>query len=181
MPQQIAAIYEFGPFILNTAEQSLLRQGEPVPITPKTYDILVLLLQNRGRMLTKSEMLQAVWPDSFVDESNLTQHISMIRKVLGETAGDARYIITVPGRGYRFAGEVKEGVDEERAFVPEEPGKLAPVVPPGRPWWLKRNVALLLAAFVFGSGALGLVLFSRSARRSSSPMQRTLAILPFQS
>ena len=87
MPQKNRALYEFGPFILDTAQHLLLRQGDPVPLAPKTYDMLLVLVENQGRMLTKDEIMKALWPNSFVEESNLTQQISMIRKALGETAG----------------------------------------------------------------------------------------------
>jgi len=99
--------YEFGPFVLDTIQHALLKQGKPVDITPKTYDTLLLLVQNRGRMLSKEELMTTLWPDSFVEESNLTQQVSMIRKTLGESASEPRYIVTVPGRGYRFNAEVQ--------------------------------------------------------------------------
>jgi DNA-binding winged helix-turn-helix (wHTH) protein/TolB-like protein/Tfp pilus assembly protein PilF len=98
--------YEFGPFVLNTIQHTLLRDGKPVALTPKTYDALLVLVQNSGRMLSKEELMKALWPDSFVEESNLTQQVSMIRRALGDPASDPRYIVTVPGRGYRFVPEV---------------------------------------------------------------------------
>src|SRR5215467_13275365 len=123
MRQKSGYLYEFGPFVLDTAQHLLLRQGEPVPLTPKTYDALVVLVENAGRMLTKDELMRALWPTSFVEESNLTQQISMIRRALGESAGEQRYIVTVPGRGYRFAAEVKEWPEAPEAAVeaPAEP------------------------------------------------------------
>jgi len=107
--------YEFGPFVLDTSQYSLFKEGKPVGLTPKTYDTLLLLVENSGRMLFKEELMKALWPDSFVEESNLTQQVSMIRRALGESASDPRYIVTVPGRGYRFTGEVKiSGRNEDR-------------------------------------------------------------------
>ena len=76
-------LYEFGPFVLDTVQHVLLRDRQPVSVTPKTYDALLVLVKNSGRMLTKEELMKAVWPDSFVEESNLTQQISTIRKTLG--------------------------------------------------------------------------------------------------
>ena len=105
--------YEFGPFVLDTLQHALLKQGTPVPLTPKTYDTLLILVQNCGRMLSKEELMQALWPDSFVEESNLTQQVSMIRKALGESASEPRYIVTVSGCGYRFAVELKTDADDE--------------------------------------------------------------------
>jgi DNA-binding winged helix-turn-helix (wHTH) protein/TolB-like protein/Tfp pilus assembly protein PilF len=99
--------YEFGPFVLDTVQHLLLKGQQPITITPKTYDALLVLVRNSGRMLTKEELMASLWPDSFVEESNLTQQVSMIRKALGESPGEDRYIVTVPGRGYRFAAEVR--------------------------------------------------------------------------
>jgi DNA-binding winged helix-turn-helix (wHTH) protein/TolB-like protein/Tfp pilus assembly protein PilF len=105
--------YAFGPFVLDTVQHALLKQGTPVALTPKTYDTLLVLVQNYGRMLSKEELMQTLWPDSFVEESNLTQQVSMIRKALGESANDPRYIVTVPGCGYRFNAEIKSGEDRK--------------------------------------------------------------------
>jgi DNA-binding winged helix-turn-helix (wHTH) protein/TolB-like protein/Tfp pilus assembly protein PilF len=104
--------YEFGPFVLDTIQHALLREGNPVPLTPKTYDTLLVLVQNSGRMLSKEELMKALWPDSFVEESNLTQQVSMIRRALGESPGDPRYVVTVPSRGYRFVAGVRNRTRE---------------------------------------------------------------------
>lgn len=101
-------IYEFGPFVLNVPQHLLLKEGQPVSLTPKTYDILLLFLRSQGRMVGKQELMSSLWPNSFVEESNLTQQISTLRRVLGESAGEQKYLVTVPGRGYRFAVEVRE-------------------------------------------------------------------------
>ena len=98
--------YEFGAFVLDTFQHALLKDGKPVALTPKTYDTLLLLVRNNGRMVPKEELMKVLWPDSFVEESNLTQQVSMIRRALGESASDPRYIVTVPSRGYRFIAEV---------------------------------------------------------------------------
>jgi len=107
--------YQFGPFVLNTAQHTLLREGTAIALTPKTYDTLLVLVQNSGRMLSKEELMNLLWPDSFVEEANLTQQVSMIRKALGESPGDPRYIATVPGRGYRFIAEVQNWTKEKPA------------------------------------------------------------------
>jgi DNA-binding winged helix-turn-helix (wHTH) protein len=99
--------YEFGPFVLDTVRHLLLKGLQPVALTPKTYDMLLVLLESGGRLLSKEELLKALWPNSFVEESNLTQQVSTIRKALGESPGEDRYIVTVAGRGYRFAAPVK--------------------------------------------------------------------------
>src|SRR6516225_5596671 len=117
MLQKTHHLYEFGPFVLDTAQHALLRNGEPVPLTPKTYDTLLVLVQNSGRMLSKEELMNTLWPDRFVEESNLTQQISVIRKALAESPGEHRYIVTVPGRGYRFAAAVRGRCNEEVEMI----------------------------------------------------------------
>src|ERR1041384_859257 len=101
-------LYEFGPFVLDAAQHVLTRENQPVPLTRKTYDLLLIFLASHGRMLLKDELMKAIWPNSYVEESNLTQQISALRRALGETAGEDRYIVTVPGKGYRFAARVTE-------------------------------------------------------------------------
>ena len=96
-------LYAFGPFVLDTIQHALLKAGQPVSLTPKTYDTLLLLVRNGGRMVGKEELMRTLWPDSFVEESNLTQQISMVRSALGETAGEQKYVVTIPARGYRFS------------------------------------------------------------------------------
>src|SRR5262249_12502962 len=101
--------YEFGHFFLDTVRHLLLRGDRKVALTPKTYDLLLLLVESGGRLLLKEELMKALWPDSFVEESNLTQQISTIRKALRESPGEDRYIVTVATKGYRFAAPVKAG------------------------------------------------------------------------
>ena len=108
MTQNSGPIYEFGPFVLDTPQHLLLREGQPVAIGPKTYDTLLFFLKHKGRMVTKQELMESLWPESYVEESNLTQQISTLRRALGESAGEPKYIVTISGRGYRFATEVKE-------------------------------------------------------------------------
>ena len=106
-------LYEFGPFQVDPEKELLLREGETVPLTPKTFQILLVLIRNKKEVVTKDELLRAVWPDTFVEEANLSRNIFLLRKALGESPQDHRYVVTVPGRGYRFAEEVQ--------FVPEQP------------------------------------------------------------
>jgi DNA-binding winged helix-turn-helix (wHTH) protein len=106
-------IYEFGPFTVDPAERVAFRDGKPLILTPKVFDTLLCLLRNRGRVLSKDEILQEVWPDTFVEEVNLAVNISTLRKALGESAQEARFIATVPGRGYRFVAAVSASVTEQ--------------------------------------------------------------------
>ena len=99
-------LYEFDLFRIDVSRRLLLRQGEVIPLTPKAFDILSILVQNRGRIIGKDELMKLVWPDTAVEENNLTRNISSLRRALGERPDEHRYIVTVPGRGYRFAAEM---------------------------------------------------------------------------
>ncbi len=100
-------IYEFPPFRLDAGERLLLRDGEVINLTPKSFDLLCVLVERPGRLLTKEELLQAVWPDAFVEENNLADNISKLRKALGDGDNGQRFIETVPKRGYRFMAPVE--------------------------------------------------------------------------
>ena len=103
-------IYEFDGFQLYADERLLLRRGERVALHGKAFEMLLVLVRNRGRLLTKDELFRMVWPDQIVEESNLTVNMSAIRRALGERASSPRYITTVSGRGYRFTDDVRETV-----------------------------------------------------------------------
>lgn len=105
-------IYEFGPFRLEPTEQRLARGGQQVSLAPKAFDLLVYLVENHGRLITKDEVMRAIWPGSFVEEANLTVSISALRKTLG-TNSELQYIETVPKKGYRFIAPVKEIKSQE--------------------------------------------------------------------
>src|SRR6266853_1938110 len=108
MENKAKGLFEFGPFRLEAAERRLSRDGaEPVQLPPKVFDLLVLLVENRGRLLDKSFLLESLWPGTFVEEANLSVNVSLLRKVLGDGAGKT-YIETVPKRGYRFVASVTE-------------------------------------------------------------------------
>jgi pimeloyl-ACP methyl ester carboxylesterase/DNA-binding winged helix-turn-helix (wHTH) protein/class 3 adenylate cyclase len=108
-------IYKFGKFSVDVVERVLFDGAETVSLTPKAFDTLVLLIENCGHVLSKEEIMQTVWADSFVEENNLAQNISTLRKILGEGAGGAKFIETVSKRGYRFVARVE--VEEESGFV----------------------------------------------------------------
>ena len=118
-------IYEFDDFRLDTVKRVLLWRGEAVALTPRVFDTLLYLVEHHGRVLEKEELMKAIWPDSFVEENNLNQNISTLRRALGESRGASRYIVTVPGRGYRFAAEVRAGAGTAAA----PPDKTVAVLP----------------------------------------------------
>jgi TolB-like protein/DNA-binding winged helix-turn-helix (wHTH) protein/Tfp pilus assembly protein PilF len=101
-------LYEFGPYRLDTAEQLLFRDGDPVPLTPKAFETLVALVERSGHLVEKDELMKLVWSDAFVEESNLTNNVYALRKTLGQAENGRGYIETVPKRGYRFTAPVKE-------------------------------------------------------------------------
>jgi DNA-binding winged helix-turn-helix (wHTH) protein/Tol biopolymer transport system component len=114
--------FYFDEFELDAPKRRLLRDGEPVRLNPKAFDLLLVLVENSGRLLTKDDLFQLVWPDRVVEESNLSVYMAQIRKALGETAKQPRYITTVSGEGYRFVADVHEGryeteISERRTFA----------------------------------------------------------------
>ncbi|HTV17363.1 MAG TPA: AAA family ATPase, partial [Polyangiaceae bacterium] len=108
MPPTPEHVYEFGPFRVDGVERTLERDGSSIALTDKVFELLLLLVQNRGHVLSKAELMQALWPDTVVEENNLTVNMSTLRKALGESAGQRRYIETLARRGYRFIAEVRE-------------------------------------------------------------------------
>src|SRR5690349_15389465 len=115
MSEDSRHLYEFGRFRLDTSERLLLHDGQPVPLTPKAFEMLVVLVGKSGRLVEKDELIKKLWPDSFVEESNLTHNVWTLRKALGESQNGQRYIETVPKCGYRFTADVRElnGASEE--------------------------------------------------------------------
>lgn len=110
---QSTLFYTFGPFRLDTAKRLLLRDGIPIHLVPKAFDTLLVLVENRGCVIDKTELIERVWPDSFVEEINLTVYISMLRKLLGDSPNEHQYIVTSPRRGYSFVAPVTEEISED--------------------------------------------------------------------
>jgi TolB-like protein len=107
MTERHEFLYEFGPYILDGRERVLTRDGQPVALAPKAVDLLLVLLRNGGHLVEKDQLMSEVWPSTYVEEQNLTQNISVLRKVLSEGTGAPNYIETVPRRGYRFLASVR--------------------------------------------------------------------------
>ncbi|MCA1557037.1 MAG: transcriptional regulator [Acidobacteria bacterium] len=107
--------YEFGRFRMDLQERLLFQEGERQKLTYKAFDVLAALVENEGHLLTKEDLMSHVWPDSFVEENNLAQCISQLRRVLGEQSSGNKYIETVPRRGYRFTAEVRAVTEEADA------------------------------------------------------------------
>lgn len=158
-------LYAFGEFLVDP-QNRVLRKGEcPIALTPKAFEVLLLLIQHSGEIVSKDDLMQTVWPDSFVEESNLTQTVFMLRKALGETANH-RYILTVQGRGYRFAPDVT-AVPATAAHVPARQ--------------TRKRVVLAFAFFAFVAIALVLWLLPSLSRRASASLPlRSIAVLPLE-
>jgi Tol biopolymer transport system component/DNA-binding winged helix-turn-helix (wHTH) protein len=119
--------FAFGPFVADTVTRRLWRDGHPVPITAKTFDVLVVLLEHRDRLVTKDELLDRVWPDTAVQENNLARQVSSLRRALGQHPDEADYILTIPGQGYRFVATAQE-ISELPGGVRDLNGAHHPVV-----------------------------------------------------
>src|SRR5262252_4799442 len=100
-------IYEFGPYRLEVKERRLLRNDVPVQLRAKVFDTLRVLVENHGRLVTKTDLMKAVWPDAIVEEGNLAHNLTVLRKALGEKETGYQHVETVPGQGYRFIADVR--------------------------------------------------------------------------
>lgn len=188
--------YEFGPFCINRAERILLREGEVVPATPKQFDILLVLIENRGHVVDKEKLIQEVWPDTAVEEGNLTTNIYMLRKVLGEGTNGQQYIQTLPRRGYRFVGEVREVASGDALPAVKEPAELhlvtrqeqealLPRKALRRSRWASLGAKWRLALAGFGLLAVTVAVafywtWSKSKAPASGGAANTIAVLPFK-
>src|SRR5215203_1145824 len=99
--------FSFDEYELNSETRLLRKRGEIVSLNPKAFDLLLVLVENHEKILSKNELLDLVWPDQFVEENNLTVHVAALRKALGEKKDEHRFIVTLPGRGYTFVAEVR--------------------------------------------------------------------------
>lgn len=208
MAENQTFFFEFGDFQVDPTERRLVRDGKLLPLTPKAFETLCLLVENSGRLLEKDRLMEALWADAFVEEGNLADNISKIRQVLGDRRKDPKFIETVSGHGYRFIAEVRrigrnergpelEGIEQstERSEDPAAPhistpfsvsplpGETRGKTEPGaqdRSAWLDRRWILPLS--VLGALALGaaLFLFLRENMRPADAALRRVAILPFK-
>ncbi|HKE31698.1 MAG TPA: winged helix-turn-helix domain-containing protein [Candidatus Angelobacter sp.] len=173
MSQSAKVLYEFGPFRLDPSHEELVEGTRKVPLTPKAYQTLLVLVENRGRTLSKDELLQKVWPDAFVEEATLAQNIFTLRKQLRDDRETAQYIDTVPKKGYRFVAEVRE---VQTSSPPVEP----PPRMPRRKLAYAAVVAVVLATIVGGWYWSRREPPSERPTRETQPRLRTLAVLPLR-
>lgn len=180
----------FGPFRLDSAERLLWRDDEPLTLPPKVFDILLVLVENSGRLLTKEQLMRAIWPDTFVEENNLAVNISALRKLFGTD----HYIETVPKAGYRFVAEVRKltGEGENRAggsaALPPQADEAA--VSTATTAWSERlktpifrpaGSVVLLVTSVLLAASVSFVLYLRSSSAPApSPRVDSLVVLPLE-
>src|SRR5436305_327430 len=119
-PERGVRFYQFGDFQLDPVKRVLRRGGDPVPLTPKVFETLLVLVRHSGRVVEKDELLSEIWPDTFVEEGNLSQNIFILRKTLGQSGETRTFIETIPKHGYRFTAEVKELRNEGASVAVEE-------------------------------------------------------------
>jgi DNA-binding winged helix-turn-helix (wHTH) protein/TolB-like protein/Tfp pilus assembly protein PilF len=188
--------YEFGPYRIDTGERLLHRGDELILLPPKVVSTLLVLIRSAGRMVDKSDLMQAVWPDTFVEEGALTRNISQLRKTLGETGDEATYIETIPKRGYRFVAPVRTVAVEpvgtaiaefRNAHRPGDgSGDRGETVEPqpssskSRAKWIIPICILLLAISAAMVRFLAGGVYSHPFTRTTAPTN-TLAVLPFRS
>ncbi|MEK7404048.1 MAG: winged helix-turn-helix domain-containing protein, partial [Acidobacteriota bacterium] len=162
VPQPARRVYEFGPFRLDPGARLLRKEGQVVPLSAKGFDILLVLVENAGKPVEKEALIRAVWPDTFVEESNLTHHMAVLRKALGEAPAGRAYIETLSKRGYQFVGRVSVGWQESSAdrdlAVSPAPQVVAAQPATARRRRLAAAVALVLAGAVFAALASYLIL-----------------------
>lgn len=198
-------MYEFGTFRFDPENHLLLSAGSPVSLTPKAFDILLVLVQNGGRLTTKEELMRRVWPDSFVEEANLTVNISILRKLLGETPDGQPYIDTVPKKGYRFVAKVTEisveGVNDEARVAVGAPvdevlesaselvtqqensssiSSISSAPLPTKKSRFRLGILAIGSLLIISIGAIYFVYHHRSTQIIASVQSRRLAVLPFQ-
>jgi DNA-binding winged helix-turn-helix (wHTH) protein/TolB-like protein/tetratricopeptide (TPR) repeat protein len=196
-------VYEFGPFRLEPIKRILYRDGEPIALPPKAFDALLILVANGGRVVERHELIEKLWPDTFVEEINLNVQISLVRKALGEQPNQHRYIVTVPRRGYSFVAEVSEiqnsvadksaredflsaktveEADIAEAHLQSKPGGEAKVTLAWLPAGFKHRGTILLLAAVFT--IMSVVSFAWIRAKNKEPELRpaggSIAILPFK-
>jgi TolB-like protein/DNA-binding winged helix-turn-helix (wHTH) protein len=178
--KQAPFIYEFGEFRLDALRRVLSARadGSPLQVTGKIFDTLLLFVEHAGQLLDKRTLMETLWPDVVVEESNLTQTIHTLRRLLGERPDEHRYIVTVPGRGYRFVAQVTTRICEE-----PQPGAPEPVQAKSaqRPVKRKALAAGAAAMIVLAGLAFWLLQGSRHAERSgpNQPTQLSIAVMPF--
>jgi DNA-binding winged helix-turn-helix (wHTH) protein/Flp pilus assembly protein TadD len=152
--QNTKQLYEFGSFRVDAEKELLLREDETVPLAPKAFQILLVLIRSKNEVVTKDELMRAVWPDTFVEEANISRNIFLLRKALGDSPQDHQYVVTVPGRGYRFTEEVQFVPEQELSIVAASHAKVQVEVKESNRWPWLAIAAVVLVALTAGAVSL---------------------------
>jgi Tol biopolymer transport system component/DNA-binding winged helix-turn-helix (wHTH) protein len=158
--------YVFGPFRFEPGEHLLLRDAQPIALPPKAFELLQTLVARAGHLITKEELLKQVWPDTFVEEANLSYTVSLLRKALGDDQSPHRYIETVPRRGYRFIGQIRD------LTAPETSSRIENAIEPAQPKasvWFRPRTAAAIAAMLLTAAAAWLIEVSRESNVRQVP------------
>ncbi len=205
MSNQQRNLYEFGPFRFDPARPRLTRDGEIISLTPKALEILLVLVQDGGTLVEKEELMRKVWPDTFVEEGNLSVHIFALRKALGETIDGKGYIETIPKLGYRFIGSVQEIAPNgaelvverhtlSRVVVEEELETAEDVVMARQPlallpsdqtshvvFWRRPSVMIVVLLVLSFAGVLTYLWLSQNTKPPATSAEvKSMAVLPFK-
>lgn len=191
MDEPQAHIYEFGIFSVDAAKRLLLKgDGETVPLMPKAFDTLLYLVEHNGKVIEKDELMSAIWEGTIVEENNLTQNISILRRVLGEKHGENRFIATVPGHGYKFVAEVRKIDAAEKSEPPAAADGLRPNSEDQSSTDKERTtkdkmasrfwLSALVIFSVLGLSSLGFYLWRENTKPVTDAPVRTVAVLPFK-
>jgi len=201
MSRQVKHLYEFGPFRLDPDKPCLWRNGEPVSLTPKAVETLLILVQQNGKLVEREHLMNAIWPDTFVEEGNLNFNVSVIRKALGTDEAGEQYIQTVPRRGYRFNAEVREVEEEAPALIIEKHTRARVVIeeressaaeewtpakaelPPARSTRKNYAAYAAFALLIVAIGIVALFLWLRQATppgAAGTPAIQSIAVLPLK-
>jgi DNA-binding winged helix-turn-helix (wHTH) protein/TolB-like protein/Tfp pilus assembly protein PilF len=193
MSREINGLYEFGEYRLDVLERLLVRGDQPIPLTPKVFDTLLVLVKHNGHLVEKELLMKEIWSDSFVEEANIARNVWTLRKALGDDEGEHRYIETVPKLGYRFIAPVREVnrlAHQERsevaAAIDVETAHAQALVDPtsssSNPRVLLNKWRLAIVGLsVVAVAAIGYAMFARRASNAHEPEIKSLAVLPLKS
>ncbi len=181
-------LYRFGPFTADAKERLLRREGEILPLTPRAFDLLLVLLRSAGQLKSREELIQILWPRTIVEESNLTWNVNAVRKALGDTHSPYRYLTTVRGHGYRFVAPVAvehprpTAIDESdpEEAASQDGGLTAPPLALHQRWPRKFHATAGLLTIIVILGGFAAYFALRPSGRSTPDAPRSIAVLPFE-
>jgi DNA-binding winged helix-turn-helix (wHTH) protein/TolB-like protein/Tfp pilus assembly protein PilF len=180
MVTQVNSInYEFDNFCVDAGRRLLLNGGdEPIALTPKIFDTLLYLVSHSGQVIEKDELMSSIWPDTIVEENNLNKNISVLRHVLGENPGEHRYIVTVPGKGYKFVASVVESSANGIKFVEIAHADITPLLSGPSRATSRSKKSAVAAAGVIAATAIAVLTFGYSYFNKHRPID-SIAVMPF--